>query len=293
MCFDQVAAQQQKQEKLNAAEVAADAADRKRRNTKEQVQQGTSSGGTEMVTTTPQKLYTPSNNGNTTTVDGFSSQLQDFHGDDEESSVLRQWSKIVGAEGNIYDANRRLRTEHDMIEQEEKEINATEVLSPLVLTKRQTSQSSSSSSSSLANFDRSGIVQEGNHHLGLTAAIHLEQMTASLLETDAPILWRKLCEEKVADKDGNIRKEDVNNFHSKWVNKLMSLATRCCATVDPNIKRGDMLDVRPYVKIKGRTYVFTIVLVLVSAVFRCCCNPELPYLSSMLYYIANCMLYRL
>jgi hypothetical protein len=251
MCFDQVTAQQQKQEKLNAAEVAAaaDAADRKRRNTKEQVQQGTSSGGTEMVTTTPQKLHTPSNNGNTTTVDGFSSQLQNLHGDDEESSVLRQWSKIIGAEGNIYNANRRLRTEQDKLEQEEKETDATEVLSPLVLKKRQTSQSSSSSS--LANFDRSSIVQEGNHHLGLTAAIHLEQMTASLLETDAPILWKKLCEEIAADKDRNIRKEDVNNFHSKWVNKLMSLATRCCATVDPNIKRGDMLDVRPYVKIKG------------------------------------------
>jgi len=253
MCFDQVAAQQQKQEKLNAAEVAAaaDAADRKRRNTKEKVQQCTSSGGTEMVITTPQKLHTPSNNGNTTTADGFSSQLQDLHGDDEESSVLRQWSKIIGAEGNIYNANRRLRTEYDMLEQEEKETDATELLSPLVLTKRQTSQSSSSSSSSLANFDRSSIVQEGNHHLGLTAAIHLEQMTASLLETDAPILWKKLCEEKAVDKDGNIRKEDVKNFHSKWVNKLMSLATRCCATVDPNIKRGDMLDVRPYVKIKG------------------------------------------
>eukprot|EP00339_Tiarina_fusa_P028493 CAMPEP_0117058044 /NCGR_PEP_ID=MMETSP0472-20121206/40327_1 /TAXON_ID=693140 ORGANISM="Tiarina fusus, Strain LIS" /NCGR_SAMPLE_ID=MMETSP0472 /ASSEMBLY_ACC=CAM_ASM_000603 /LENGTH=131 /DNA_ID=CAMNT_0004775225 /DNA_START=1 /DNA_END=392 /DNA_ORIENTATION=+ len=35
-----------------------------------------------------------------------------------------------------------------------------------------------------------------------------------------------------------------------WLSKLMSLATRCCATVEPNLKKGDLLDIRPYVKIK-------------------------------------------
>ena len=247
MCFDQVTAQQQKQKKFNAAEEAAAVEDRKRRDTKEQAQQGTSSGGTETIVSTSQK-HIPSNYVNMKTID--TSQVQGLHGDDEESSVLRQWSNIVEAEGNIPNSNRRLRAEQTVIETEVIESAATDVLSPLLLSKRQTSQSSSSSSS-LINLDRSSIVQEGDHHLGLTAASHLELMTASLLETDAPILWKKLCEEKVADKDEKRRNEDVKNFHSKWVNKLMSLVTRCCATVDPNIKRGDMLDIRPYVKIKG------------------------------------------
>lgn len=35
-----------------------------------------------------------------------------------------------------------------------------------------------------------------------------------------------------------------------WVTKLMTLATRCCATVRPDVNDGKM-DIRPYCKIKG------------------------------------------
>jgi hypothetical protein len=60
-----------------------------------------------------------------------------------------------------------------------------------------------------------------------------------------------MCEKSSFDNDENKTKENVKKFRLQWANKLMSLATRCCATVEPNIKRGDMLDIRPYVKIKG------------------------------------------
>ena len=30
----------------------------------------------------------------------------------------------------------------------------------------------------------------------------------------------------------------------------MTLATRCCATVEPDVKNGDLLDIRPYCKVK-------------------------------------------
>jgi len=242
MCFDQVTARQEKQKKLDAADE-----DRKRQQTKGQ--QGNSSSGNEIAANvTPQKRHgSVKEAAQSPHTGGFSSRLQDLkinNMDGEESSVLRQWSKIMGAEGISYHTSRGL-----LGEEKDPRTQAVDNASPLILSKRQTSNSSSTSS--LVNLDRSRVMEEGNRHLGSMAASHLEQMAASLLESDAPILWKKLCDEHVsAGKDGTRNKEDVKKFRSKWVNKLMSLATRCCATVDTNIKRGDMLDVRPYVKIK-------------------------------------------
>jgi hypothetical protein len=106
------------------------------------------------------------------------------------------------------------------------------------------------SSNSLASEEeRTMAVKEGNRELGKAAADHLEQMAASLMETDAPLLWKELLEQEGSTSDDT---GVWNKMQSKWVDKLMSLATRCCATVDPNVKRGDLLDIRPYVKIKGR-----------------------------------------
>eukprot|EP00980_Cylindrotheca_fusiformis_P007582 scaffold1580_cov116-Cylindrotheca_fusiformis.AAC.17 len=91
--------------------------------------------------------------------------------------------------------------------------------------------------------DRARSVEEGNRHLGLTAASHLEQMAEGLLASDAPLLWKELSNQ--SKNDGGDPK-----LYKRWINKLMGLATRCCTTVEPNVKKGDLLDIRPYVKIK-------------------------------------------
>ena len=125
MCFDQVTAQQQKQKKLNAAEeaAAADAADRKRRITKGQVQQGSFGGGTEIIMTIPQKYSNPtagpsdtSKTNPHTALSSLSSQFQDLHGEDEESTVLRQWSKVIGTERIMSHSTQRARSENIVFE---------------------------------------------------------------------------------------------------------------------------------------------------------------------------------
>jgi FYVE zinc finger len=87
----------------------------------------------------------------------------------------------------------------------------------------------------------STAVEEGNRHLGLTAAIHLEEMGKALLASDAPLLYSELCQQT----------KEPSKLYDKWLEQLMILATRCCATVEPNVKKGDLLDIRPYVKVKG------------------------------------------
>jgi 1-phosphatidylinositol-3-phosphate 5-kinase len=77
-------------------------------------------------------------------------------------------------------------------------------------------------------------VREGNRLLGVIAANHLQAVAEDLLHLHAPLLWK------------DATSVDKHN----WINKLLSLATRCCATVHPNVKQGDLLDIRPYVKIK-------------------------------------------
>jgi hypothetical protein len=85
----------------------------------------------------------------------------------------------------------------------------------------------------------------GNRHLGLTAAMHLEKMGEVLLESDAPLLLKEIARQ--AEHKGT---EEA--LRKQWINKIMSLATRCCGTVEPNVKKGDLLDIRPYCKIKGK-----------------------------------------
>lgn len=80
--------------------------------------------------------------------------------------------------------------------------------------------------------------KEGHIHLGKAAANHLEAMAAELLRIHAPLLWNSL-----GGQHGRTDKKD-------WINQLLTLATRCCKTVDPNVKNGDLLDIRPYCKIK-------------------------------------------
>lgn len=90
--------------------------------------------------------------------------------------------------------------------------------------------------------DRARSVEEGSRHLGLSAASHLEQMAEGLLASDAPLLWQELSSKGKSGGDPKAYK--------RWINKLMGLATKCCTTVEPNVKKGDLLDIRPYVKIK-------------------------------------------
>ena len=251
MCFDQVTARQEQQKKLKSAEGAsatnAGGADRKQpRHTVEPSAGGAAeSSAAAGAATTPHKRAAKSSLASVLSppIEGISSRLRDLqinHTDAEESTAfLRQWSKAIGAEG-IASLAGLVRDDSEGVQK------------PSALP-RQTSYSSTASAASSAadRPDRSRNVEEGNRHLGETAASHLEQMTASLLQSDAPLLWDELCVEQAAESNNN-NTDTVETLRSKWINKLMSLATRCCATVDTNVKRGDMLDIRPYVKIKGR-----------------------------------------
>ena len=93
------------------------------------------------------------------------------------------------------------------------------------------------------NLDHTKAVEEGNRHLDMVASNHLEQMCKSLLSTDAPLLFPELSQQT----------NQPNRLYEQWISTLMGLATRCCATVEPNVKKGDLLDIRPYVKIKGKS----------------------------------------
>ena len=96
-------------------------------------------------------------------------------------------------------------------------------------------------------------VERGNRHLGMTAATHLEQLGRALLDSDAPLLWKELSQ-----------RPDGNELKRHWINKIMSLATRCCGTVEPNVKKGDLLDIRPYCKIKGKSGFATSIMIYCS-----------------------------
>jgi hypothetical protein len=85
-------------------------------------------------------------------------------------------------------------------------------------------------------------VREGRRHLGLTAASHLEHLAEKLLRIHAPLLWGDLARNHAVDNGKRVK--------SQWINRLLTLATRACATVDPNVKKGDLLDIRPYCKVK-------------------------------------------
>lgn len=87
-------------------------------------------------------------------------------------------------------------------------------------------------------------VQKASHHLGTIAAEYLEKLCRGLLQTDAPALLEGI-------KTSNLGSPvDESALTEKWVNTLMTIATRCCSTVEPDVKNGDFLDIRPYCKVK-------------------------------------------
>jgi hypothetical protein len=260
MCFDQVMAQQKQLESEEAA--AADAAGRKRRKKDDgpllpQLESGNATGGTSGGTPQPK---TPQR-----TIAGSSPSLQDqlSAGEEQLGSVLQNLSK---RRAETPYSIQRLLTQEAKLEEEEKEQSAIlfhsqegsssnktlDALSPMS-PKRQANQSSSSLANDANEEDRKNTVDEGNRRLGVTAASQMEQMAASLMKTDAPLLWNALRDAPLVEGDEDDTKL-LTNLQTKWVNKIMSLATRCCATVDPNIKRGDLLDIRPYAKIKGKKH---------------------------------------
>lgn len=95
--------------------------------------------------------------------------------------------------------------------------------------------------SEIPSAQKDAAAQEAKRHLGLTAANHLEKMGEALLQKDAPLLWQEITK---ANRHG------APQIKKQWLDKLMTLATRCCATVEPDVKAQDLLDIRPYCKIK-------------------------------------------
>ncbi len=84
-------------------------------------------------------------------------------------------------------------------------------------------------------------------HLGGVAADYLEKLCRELLKTDAPLLLEEI---KAACAESSSPDTIESKLTDLWVNTLMTLATRCCATVEPDVKNGDLLDIRPYCKVK-------------------------------------------
>jgi hypothetical protein len=74
-------------------------------------------------------------------------------------------------------------------------------------------------------------------HLGMVAADYLEKLTRELLQTDAPLL----LEEIKAACEGSSSAMVESKLITLWVNTLMTLSTRCSATVEPDVKNGDLL----------------------------------------------------
>lgn len=81
-------------------------------------------------------------------------------------------------------------------------------------------------------------------HLGMVAADYLEKLGRELLQSDAPRLLKEIKESSAGTKQAETK------LTNTWVNTLMTLSTRCCATVEPDVKNGDLLDIRPYCKVK-------------------------------------------
>ena len=90
------------------------------------------------------------------------------------------------------------------------------------------------------------LCHDAKRHLGMVAADYLEKMTRELIHTDAPLL----LEEIKAACEVSSSTLQQSKLITLWVNSLMTLATRCCATVEPDVKNGDLLDIRPYCKVK-------------------------------------------
>ena len=96
-------------------------------------------------------------------------------------------------------------------------------------------------------------------HLGMVAANYLEKLGRELLKTDAPLLLEEIKQAAASSATSSSVGESrtmpstawiESKLTDLWVNTLMTLATRCCATVEPDVKAGDLLDIRPYCKLK-------------------------------------------
>jgi hypothetical protein len=74
-------------------------------------------------------------------------------------------------------------------------------------------------------------------HIGVVAADYLEKLTRELLQTDAPLL----LEEIKASCEGSSSTLVQSKLITVWVDTLMTLATRCCTTVEPDVRNGDLL----------------------------------------------------
>ena len=88
------------------------------------------------------------------------------------------------------------------------------------------------------------VVQKASQHLGMMAADYLEKLCRELLQTDAPFLLQEI---KTATLKSPL---DETSLTNQWVETLMTMATRCCSTVEPDVMGGDFLDIRPYCKVK-------------------------------------------
>ena len=82
-------------------------------------------------------------------------------------------------------------------------------------------------------------------HMGTVAADYLEKLGRELLQTDAPLLLKEI---KSACTGASPFIE--SKLTDLWVKKLMTLSTRAVYTVEPDVSGGDLLDIRPYCKLK-------------------------------------------
>ena len=87
--------------------------------------------------------------------------------------------------------------------------------------------------------------QSAKRHIGTVAADYLEKLGRELLQTDAPLLLEEIKAACIG-----VSPSIESKLTDLWVNTLMTLSTRCCATVEPDVKSGDLLDIRPYCKVK-------------------------------------------
>lgn len=78
-------------------------------------------------------------------------------------------------------------------------------------------------------------VQKASHHLGELAAEYLQKLCRELLQTDAPSLLQEIKSSSLGSPLDETASTD------KWVDTLMTIATRCCSTVEPDVKNGDFL----------------------------------------------------
>jgi len=77
-------------------------------------------------------------------------------------------------------------------------------------------------------------LENAEMQLHQASAEHLERLGRELLTTYAPLL--------IDNNEGAVQ---------LWCDQIIKLATRTCSTVKPNVRGGDLLDIRPYCKVKG------------------------------------------